>query len=43
MGKSYRDQLLAAMREVLPSGLFRGCRSAAVYLGRRSGWHTPPC
>ena len=36
MSQSYRDELVVAMRELLPGQFFRVCPSTGMSLGRRS-------
>ena len=43
MAVSYRQELVDAMRELLPPRFFRGGRSAAGRSGPRIGWFTPVC
>jgi len=38
MSQCYRQQLVEAMRQVLPGQFFRGCRSPEGLIGRRSAW-----
>jgi hypothetical protein len=38
MGQSYRNELVVAMRTLLPGQFFRGWPFAEMWVGRRSGW-----
>ncbi|MFN2111149.1 MAG: hypothetical protein ACK2UI_15955 [Anaerolineae bacterium] len=38
MGLSYREQLVVAMRELLPGRFFRRWQSMAAQNGRHNGW-----
>jgi len=43
MGTSYRDQLIKAMRELLPGQFFLVWRCMETGNGRRNGWFGRPC